>query len=492
MTLQICLPEIGTDRAWRDRARQLLAQGVPPQDVLWSRGALPERDLFGQPASLATDAAVTVPRVFLGLAGAVVWHRDPQRFARLYGFLWRLKDAPGLITDRGDAPLSKLHAMAKQVRRDTHKMTAFLRFREVDGTGPRRRFAAWFEPSNYIMEPAAPFFAKRFGDMDWTIFTPHLTADFTAGTVSFCAGRDKPNLPEDATEDLWRTYFRNIFNPARLKVQAMQSEMPKKYWRNLPEAELIPDLIAGAQARAQKMAEAAPTLPPLRAGRIRAALDAKTPQPEPPEGHDAFKVALQACRRCPLWKNATQAVPGEGPLDADLMVVGEQPGDHEDLTGRPFVGPAGQLFDRIAAEAGLDRARAYVTNAVKHFKFAPRGKRRIHQNPSAGEVQHCRWWLDHERQLVRPRLIVALGGSAAGALTGNRKGLLDRRGTTERAPDGTPVLITFHPSCILRLTGAERSAAAAQLRQDLQRAAQIIGARAAAPAPQGTEGARAP
>mgnify|MGYP001793673743 CR=1 FL=1 len=150
-------------------------------------------------------------------------------------------------------------------------MKAFVRFREIgDPTDARRSFAAWFEPTHYTVEPTASFFAGRFGDMDWRIVTPSATAVFADGHVTISEGQPRPDLPEDAQEDLWIAYFQNIFNPARLKVTAMQSEMPKKYWHNLPEAQAIPDLVKTAPERARAMAEAAPTLPPLRAERVKA------------------------------------------------------------------------------------------------------------------------------------------------------------------------------------------------------------------------------
>jgi DNA polymerase len=153
------------------------------------------------------------------------------------------------------------------------------------------------------------------------------------------------------------------------------------------------------------------------------------------------------------------------------MIVGEQPGDQEDLAGRPFVGPAGQLFDRVAQEVGLDRDAAFVTNAVKHFKFAAKGKRRIHQRPDASEVQACRWWLEAERRLVRPRLILGMGATAALSLTGRGDGIMKRRGTFEAAGDGTPVLLTLHPSYLLRVPNAAAKAAAERdFRADLERA----------------------
>ena len=246
--------------------------------------------------------------------------------------------------------------------------------------------------------------------------------------------------------------------------------MPKKYWKNLPEAELIPGLIARAEAEVARMQAAAPTLPPLRAARV---LD-RLPQPDAAPADLRGEIA--ACARCPLAGPATQAVPGEGPERAVLMIVGEQPGDQEDLAGRPFVGPAGRLFDEIAAEAGMDRQEVYVTNAVKHFKFTVRGKRRIHQSPNRSEVEHCRWWLTREIASVRPRLIVAMGATAALALTGDGKGIMARRGKVEAGLDGLPVLITLHPSALLRqpdpqTAALQREAIAADLRLAVEMAA---------------------
>lgn len=159
-----------------------------------------------------------------------------------------------------------------------------------------------------------------------------------------------------------------------------------------------------------------------------------------------------ACTRCVLHHCATQTVFGEGPVDARLMFVGEQPGDQEDLAGRAFVGPAGQLLDRALADAGIDRTHAYVTNAVKHFKFEQRGKTRLHARPNAGEIRHCRWWLDRERALIKPSLTVALGATAAHALMGRALSVSSVRGTAQMAMDGGETWVTVHPSFLLRVT----------------------------------------
>lgn len=156
------------------------------------------------------------------------------------------------------------------------------------------------------------------------------------------------------------------------------------------------------------------------------------------------------CRRCDLYKDATQVVAGEGGEHASVVLVGEQPGDQEDRQGRPFVGPAGRLLDRCLQEAELDRGACYVTNAVKHFKFEHRGKRRIHERPNAGEVQACRWWLDRELKIIKPKLVVALGATAVQALLGRGVSVMKQRGQILPGSIGFPVLVTVHPSYLLR------------------------------------------
>jgi DNA polymerase len=170
---------------------------------------------------------------------------------------------------------------------------------------------------------------------------------------------------------------------------------------------------------------------------------------------EALLKDARQCRRCQLYKYATQTVFGEGPLNAVIMFAGEQPGDQEDLAGRPFVGPAGQLFDAALEKAGIDRSTVYVTNAVKHFKFIQRGKRRIHNKPDAGEIEACRWWIDHERELIRPTLTVALGATAARSLIGKVVTISKVRGEPLMLSDGSECWVTAHPSSILRAPDEE-------------------------------------
>jgi len=196
----------------------------------------------------------------------------------------------------------------------------------------------------------------------------------------------------------------------------------------------------------------------------------------PPADLPALAPLVQGCRRCDLWKHATQGVTGEGPGDARLMLVGEQPGDKEDLAGRAFIGPAGEMLDRALREAGTDRAKLYVTNAVKHFKHEPRGKRRLHKTPDRGEVVACRWWLDSERRLVRPRVILALGATAAFAVIGKPVPIMKTRGRAIPLDDQSQAMVTVHPSYLLRIPDAKAKAEGFEaFVEDLRAAARLAG-----------------
>ncbi|MCB5187148.1 TIGR03915 family putative DNA repair protein [Methylobacillus caricis] len=284
---------------WRAAARRLIAHGITPQEVDWyvgpARDAAVQADFFamaddatnlpaapssivdqennagiappnifaGQPGIPAEGRSLMVPRQFVELVRSVILHCAPERFGLLYRVLWRLQQERGLMRLAGDADVARLNAMTKAVRRDMHKMTAFVRFREAMVEG-RPRYLAWFEPEHHIMAAIAPFFIGRFAAMDWTIMSPRMGMRWDGNMLHFLPGGKPGALPaEDAGEALWMSYYRHIFNPARLKLKAMQKEMPKKYWHNLPEAELITSLIAGAGMRTQAMLERAPE-PPRR------------------------------------------------------------------------------------------------------------------------------------------------------------------------------------------------------------------------------------
>ena len=461
----ITLPTPDDFDAWRDAARPLAAADVPPDDIVWQVGDTPA-DLFATAADNTptppASGTLSVPRAFIDLARSVVLSSDPERFALLYTALARLRREPKLIEDQADPLVRRLEGLAKSVRRDIHKMRAFLRFREEqDDEGTR--YVAWFEPDHHIVRANAAFFVNRFASMRWSILTPEVSLHWDGKALAEGPGAQKADAPDgDPTEEVWKTYYASIFNPARVKIGAMLKEMPRKYWKNMPETALVGQLIAGAQAR--------------ESGMITQSREAPAIGDNATAAWAALRDEAAACTRCHLYKHATQTVFGEGPVDAPLMFVGEQPGDQEDLAGTPFVGPAGQVFNRAIAEAEIDRARVYVTNAVKHFKFEQRGKRRIHAKPDTGEIQACRWWIEQEQMLIRPRVTVALGATAARSLLGRTVTIGRERGKAITLPEGGEAWITVHPSYLLRLPDETQKADEyARFVEDLKQAKAALG-----------------
>lgn len=247
-----------TFEAWRDAARGLLAAGVEPDAVLWSDDANEAGLFVSETLAPAPEAALKISATFLDMARSAAAHTDPRRWAFLYRLLWRMTrdNERHLMALATDPDIRQVQQWCRQVGREIHKMHAFVRFRLV-GTDPssgREQFVAWFEPQHHIVRLATPFFVKRFHGMDWSILTPIECAHWDGESLRFTPGVARESAPdEDALDDLWRTYYRSIFNPARLKVKAMQSEMPKKYWKNLPEAPLIAGLIADSLQRVNRM-----------------------------------------------------------------------------------------------------------------------------------------------------------------------------------------------------------------------------------------------
>lgn len=253
-----------TFTAWRDKARELLRRGVRPEDVCWedatqARGLLPEDLAVNDHAYVPADQ-LKVPPAFLSLAATVCAHTNERRFGVLYRLLHRLTlgGRRHLLEMPSDPDTRQCQMWAKAVGREIHHMHAYVRFRLVgvdDATG-REQFVAWFEPEFRVVRLAAPFFEKRFVGMDWSILTPDECVSWDGRQLLFLPGMRREDAPpSDAHDDLWRTYYRSIFNPARLKVQTMQSSMPRKYWKNMPETQAIPELIASSQSRVTRMLE---------------------------------------------------------------------------------------------------------------------------------------------------------------------------------------------------------------------------------------------
>ena len=457
---------------WRNAARTLALEGVEPADVVWSVGSPDDLFAEGEREKVAAPAGTfTVPRALVSLAETAIQARDRERFSRLYGLIWRAhRGEKHLLEMTTDPEVHAVQRLAQAVRRDTHKMRAFVRFREVAAEGGTR-YVSWFEPDHFIVEANAAFFVRRFATMVWSILTPYRSVHWTGENLEFAAGASPADVPDDdRLEAYWRAYYSSIFNPARLKIGAMTSEMPRKYWRNLPEAAAIPELIRTAQGRVEQMVEQ-PVISPPRPARVVAA----TAGPALSSLAEAAREA-EGCRRCELWKPATQVVFGEGPPDARIMMIGEQPGDQEDLAGRPFVGPAGQMLDRAMQEAGLDRRVVYLTNAVKHFKFEPRGKRRIHAKPGSSEIVACKFWLELERAEVQPALTVMLGATAAQAVFGRTVTISRERGRPIALDGNRQGFVTVHPSYLLRLPDQEaKDREYAAFVDDLRKVVALVG-----------------
>ena len=376
---------------WRTAARSLVLEGVAPGTESWSVRALNARDPETPSAPAGT---FNVPRALVDLAQTVIQAHDPGRFALLYRLLWRTHAGErDLAAQAADPDVGPALELAHAVRQDTRAMREGLRFHPIAGTGSARS-VAWWEPAHFILEANAAFFAGRVAGA-WSILTPYRGAHGDGPSVSFTAGSPR----EPGSGDDWAAH-------------------PSYVWHNLPAAALVPD-----------------------------AMPDNAPNP-------ALVAAAQEaahCQACPLWEPATQTVFGEGPARARVMFVGEQPGDQEDLGGRPFIGPAGQMFDRALAEAGIDRTGVYVTNAVKHFKFEPRGKRRIHMKPDAGDIAACKFWLDRERRELKPAVTVLLGATAARAVLGRVVTISRERSRPIPLGEGSIAFVTVHPSYLLRL-----------------------------------------
>jgi uracil-DNA glycosylase len=439
---------------WRKAARALVLNDVRPWDVKWKVQPEPFEPMA--PPLKTPEGTFNVPAKFVELAKSAILNRDHERFAILYRLLWRLKGNHDLLDIATDPDVSLLAAMTQAVQRDAQRMQDSVRFREI-GREQKAHYVAWFEPEHHVVATTAPFFASRFADMPWSILTPDVCAHWDGHAVTFTPGlTEAPSA--DRLEETWRRYAADIFNPARLKMKTMQTETPRKSW-NLPEASTIKPPTADAMTEPQSQPE-----PSMK----------RTPAAST-ESIAALREEAATCRACPLWKDATQTVFGEGPQHAKVMLVGEQPGDKEDLAGHPFVGPAGLKLDRALEEAGIDRKKTYITGAVKHFKFLARGKIRLHQKPNTSEIKACRQWYERELASIKPELVVAMGATAAQCVLGKITPVNKNRGRLIDLDQGFKVLVTVHPSYLLRLPDAEAKAAEyARFVDDLKIAADFL------------------
>ena len=351
--------EVSDFASWRAGSRNLLARSIGPERVTWM-----DRHDEMLPLALSTqsetaadivpDTAGSISRQLLKLLEACSCHRDSRRWALMYRIVWRINHGERhLLEMAADADVRTLTAMVKAVDQACHKMKAFVRFRETADAAGEPRYVAWFEPAHRVLQRVAPFFADRFGSMHWTIVTPDGAAQWDRSELLFLDDASAVALPaSDDKEALWRAYYASIFNPARLNAAALQRQMPKRYWSNLPEALDIAQLETSARQRVDRMLKTAPA----DVDRWQGFADQRV-KPLRYQTDSALTQSVRQCTRCALWRQATQAVCGAGPASAAIMLVGEQPGDEEDLKGQPFVGPAGRLLDRALAAAELDQGQ---------------------------------------------------------------------------------------------------------------------------------------
>ena len=364
---------------WRKATRSLVLAGVAPEDVRWS---VRSHDEAVDPLQ-EESGSFGVSRALINLASLAIQARDPERFDLLYRLVWRANAG-----EKADAAeLRHAQGLAFAVRAEAHKMRTLLRYLPVP-EGNLTRYLGWYEPSHFVLEANAQLIARRFPELTLSILTPDGAAHWDGAELRFSTGAAREAVSDDdALQSWWQRHHAGLLRDARVGTALPEAEQ-------LDEAPRPPDRPA-----------LGPVVLPLHS--------------DPPL-QEAMHEASD-CRRCHLHEPATQTVFGEGPAHAKLLFVGEQPGDQEDVIGRPFVGPAGQIMDRAMEEAGIDRRTVYITNAVKHFKFEPRGKRRIHKTPEAPEIQACRFWLDVELVRLRPKLVVAMGGTAARVVTWPRR-----------------------------------------------------------------------
>ncbi len=463
------LPEFS---AWRLEARALLHADVPPDGLVWKSEADPQPELGSlfeaPPVRAQSERALAVPRRYLEEAPVISHHRSEARWALLYRVLWRLTHGePELLEVSIDADVVLWQSMHRSVKRDMHKMNAFVRFREVHDPGGvlPPHYVAWYRPDHRIARAMAPFFAERFHGMRWSILTEDESVHWDGQSIQVTEGVPRAQAPlGDEMEALWKTYYASTFNPARIKTRAMKKELPVRYWENLPETELIARLLREAPARLQEFYANQPKM------RAESWVHAAAPS------LDALAEAARGCRGCGLCERATQTVFGEGPRDARIVFVGEQPGDEEDRSGRPFQGPAGRLLERAFQAAGLVRSEVYLTNAVKHFKWVAQGKVRLHQRPTSGEVAACRPWLSAEVKLLRPEVMVCLGVTAAQSVFGKAVTLKGVRGAVHDTVWCDQTVVTTHPAAVLRAGSAEdQEREFRSLVEDLRRALALLG-----------------
>lgn len=432
-----------TFESWRKNARTLLEDKIHFEDVIW------ETSTTGSLFDLMPDdhrpktSTIKIPREFIKDAAFVSTYNDDSTWSLLYRLLYRIAyEQKNLMDNPLDNDVLDFHRRMKLVGRDLHKMHAFVRFKEIKHND-ESIYMAWHRPDHRILKLSAPFFTDRFNGMNWIIFTEDESMSWINNELSFGPGiSQKEAEAYDETEELWKTYYASTFNPARLKVKMMKSELPVRHWATLPEAQLIDGLIKEAPYMVDRFIETQRT-------------QASASIPVNVSSLSELRTALPNCSACTICSKATAPVFGEGPMNADIVFVGEQPGSEEDIAGSPFVGPTGRLFMEALAKADIQRSDVYLTNAVKAFKWKDQDGFRKHVNPSSFEISACRPWVKAELEMIRPKILVCLGASAAQSVFGKVMKVNDSNGKVFQTALSDYTVILPHPSAILRMPNLE-------------------------------------
>ena len=484
---------------WRDAARKLIARRIAPDEVVWADRDGPQQMLLGMvpttnrmsggshvdeaahdssrsDASPASAARIRVPKRFTNLAEHVACHRDNRRWDFLYRVLWRLThDEPNLLEITTDDDVHALLQMEREVLRELDVMKSEIRFRRI-GEGAGGHYVAWYRPEHRVLRLIVPFLQRRFGVMTWSVVTPDASIHWNGEVLNWSSGAALPanaeqssgnSSPEQQIEQWWSTVGKPLVIGQSLHASTCANSSSGSAQGMLDldgtSSDEVPLQLAKRTTKR----------------RVLSTTSAEEYLPAETRDLDALREAARSCRGCELHQHATQTVFGSGPTKARIVIVGEQPGDYEDRRGKPFVGPAGKLLDEVLAEVGIDPSQVYVTNAVKHFKWTPRGKRRLHAKPSSREVGACRPWLEAELLTIKPQVLVCLGATAIGALLGSGHRVTDEHGQVFASEWAPSTIVTYHPSAILRASGTEQgNELRTQFVDDLRKVARLLKRRA--------------
>ncbi len=428
---------------WRKHARSLLEEKIHFNDVVWQAANCGSFFDHVDAGPRKKHSDIKIPREFMEEAQFVSAFRDGSTWGLLYKLAFRIVyENKNLMELALDDDVLDFQRRLKLVSRDLHKMKAFVRFKEIK-KDDQSFYMAWHRPDHRVLKLSAPFFTDRFNGMNWSIFTEDESMSWINNKLEFGPGISQKDAEAfDETEELWKTYYASIFNPGRVKVKMMKSELPVRHWKTLPETELIDQLIAEAPARLDAFYES------QRPSAMQWVPDHDVTLSE-------LKTALPNCRACEICPKATAPIFGEGPMNAEIVFVGEQPGNDEDIAGSPFVGPAGKLLTEALSAAGINRRDVYLTNAVKAFKWKQHEGGRLHRNPTSNEISTCRPWLKKELEIIKPKILVCLGASAAQSVFGKMMKVGDSHGQIFQTSFCETTIILSHPSAILRQTTNE-------------------------------------